>query len=69
MTRADKEAEHERQRLWQESAALAKTFKSLEGGDARESAREAALTADKARAELTAVQTKAEHKAVVATTY
>ena len=64
--RADEKAEQERRRLRQESAALAKTFESLEGAVARERAREAALTADKAYAEATVEQTKAEHKAAVA---
>merc|ERR1712086_698808 len=51
--------------LRQESAVLAKVFESLEGAVARESAREAALTADKAGAEATVEQTKAEHRAAV----
>ena len=66
MTRTDEEAEQERRCMRQESAALAKTFESLEGAVARKSAREAALTADKAGAEVTVVQTKADHKAAVA---
>ena len=65
MTRTDEEAEQERRCMRQESAALAKTFESLEGAVARKSAREAALTVDKAGAEATIEQTNANHKATV----
>ena len=66
MARADNEAEQERRCLRQESAALTNTFESLEWAVARESAREAPLTVDKAGAETTVGQTKAKYKAVVA---
>ena len=68
MAQADDETEQGRLLLRQESTALTKTFKSLEWAVARVSAREAALTADKAGAEATGVQTKAELKAAVAAT-